>query len=208
MPRPGDVIIIPAGHVHACNPDNGRWEYQMVHADQDWATSLLPRDDSILLARIAVLRDQRLHHRLSAVNDLVSSDADGQRIETALREILREAAAARPWRTIEPDTDTELSWRLTPVLQRLHEDASTPALDDLAALAGMNRFQLIRSMKRATGLSPVAWRHNDRVNTARALLRQGRPLAEVAHTLGFADQSHFHRVFRAYTATTPGAYRG
>jgi hypothetical protein len=34
----GDVILIPAGHVHACNPENGRWQYQMIQADQDWVT--------------------------------------------------------------------------------------------------------------------------------------------------------------------------
>jgi AraC-like DNA-binding protein len=32
-------------------------------------------------------------------------------------------------------------------------------------------------------------------------------LAEVADAAGFFDQSHFTRVFRQYTGTTPGAYR-
>ena len=205
--RPRDVIVIPAGHVHACNPDNGRWEYQMIHADQNWLASLLPQAATTLLECITVLRDEHLHRRLSAVTELVLSDAARPQIEEALRNALSECAAVQPWCRIGAETDAELSWRLAPVLQRLHEDASTPSLDDLAALAGMSRYQLIRSMKRATGLSPVAWRHNDRVNTARALLRQGRPVAEVAHALGFADQSHFHRVFRAYVATTPGTYR-
>ncbi|HWV76460.1 MAG TPA: helix-turn-helix domain-containing protein [Isoptericola sp.] len=50
-------------------------------------------------------------------------------------------------------------------------------------------------------------RHNDRVTAARAMLRAGRPLAETAYELGFADQSHFHRVFRAHVAATPGVYR-
>lgn len=40
--EPGDVVVIPAGQVHACNPDAGRWLYQMVHMDQNWAVSLAP----------------------------------------------------------------------------------------------------------------------------------------------------------------------
>ncbi|WP_176518330.1 AraC family transcriptional regulator, partial [Pseudomonas faucium] len=32
-------------------------------------------------------------------------------------------------------------------------------------------------------------------------------LAEVAYRLGFADQSHFQRVFKAHVGVTPGQYR-
>lgn len=50
--EPGDVIVIPAGQVHACNPDHGRWLYQMIHTDQAWAASLTPgRETSGLFDR-------------------------------------------------------------------------------------------------------------------------------------------------------------
>ena len=38
---PGDVVVIPTGHVHCCNPDGGRWLYQMTHMSQPWAASLI-----------------------------------------------------------------------------------------------------------------------------------------------------------------------
>lgn len=28
--EPGDVVLIPSGQVRACNPDRGRWDYQMI----------------------------------------------------------------------------------------------------------------------------------------------------------------------------------
>ena len=34
-----------------------------------------------------------------------------------------------------------------------------------------------------------------------------RPLAEIAAEAGFADQSHFTRLFRRYLGTTPGRFR-
>ncbi|MFE5337275.1 AraC family transcriptional regulator [Isoptericola sp. NPDC056573] len=208
----GDVILVPAGHVHSCNPDRGRWEYGMIHADQDWVAGLLPAGADALLAGITVLRDPGAYHRVRAVEDLLFAPGDGGRVdaagvEEALRQALRTCATASPHRRIAPTTDDALLERLRPVLARLHDDASNPALDELAAVAGMDRYALVRTMKRATGLTPVAWRHNDRVTAARAMLRAGRPLAETAHALGFADQSHFHRVFRAHVAATPGAYR-
>ncbi|GAA4388106.1 MULTISPECIES: helix-turn-helix domain-containing protein [Brevibacterium] len=40
------------------------------------------------------------------------------------------------------------------------------------------------------------------------MLRAGTSVVETAIALGFVDQSHFHRVFRAHVAALPGAYRG
>ena len=34
-----------------------------------------------------------------------------------------------------------------------------------------------------------------------------RPIAAIATSLGFADQSHFSRVFARVTGMTPGRYR-
>jgi len=45
------------------------------------------------------------------------------------------------------------------------------------------------------------------VQLARAQLRQGRAIAEVAQEAGFADQAHLQRAFKRHLATTPGHYR-
>ena len=41
----------------------------------------------------------------------------------------------------------------------------------------------------------------------RRRLRRGEAVADVAQSLGFADQAHFHRHFTAAYAITPGRYR-
>ncbi|WP_243754560.1 helix-turn-helix transcriptional regulator [Bordetella trematum] len=98
--------------------------------------------------------------------------------------------------------------RSTPLLSALRAQAGdSPTLPDLAALGGMSQFQLIRAFRRLTGLPPHAWMLDQRVIVAREWLRAGQPLAEIAQNLGFADQSHFQRVFKAHTAVTPGQYR-
>ena len=51
---------------------------------------------------------------------------------------------------------------------------------------------------------------DDEVRTATARLYLGQPdiaVAEVAHLLGFADQSTFHRAFKRWTGHTPARYR-
>lgn len=204
----GDVIVIAAQQVHQCNPDDGSWRYQMVHMDQAWAAAQATTERAAaLFSGVTVLRRPRLHHLDAGWSDLIFADAAGDRIETGLRELVTELGAATPAHAVSGTADPVLLERLRPVLQRLRDDASTPSLEELAGSVGLTRYQLSRAVKRATGLAPVAWRQNSRVARARDLLREGRPIAETAHALGFTDQSHFHRVFRAHVAASPGGYR-
>lgn len=206
--EPGDVIVIAAGQVHQCNPDNGSWRYQMIHMDQGWATALAATDRAdALFSGVVVLRRPDLHHRSSAWADLIFAGESAERIEDAFRELLDQLSRAAPEHSVTNDTDTALLDRLHPVLDRLREDESNPSLDELARIVGLTKYQLVRAVKRATGLAPLAWRQNARIGKARLLLREGHPIADAAHELGFTDQSHFHRVFRAHVATSPGAYR-
>lgn len=205
---PGDVIVIPADQVHACNPDRGLWRYQMIHMDQAWAESLAPgRGSSRLFEAIRVLRNPELYIQVNAVNDAICADEPRERLEARFTELFASLEAAAPAHAISGEAAPELLPRLAPVMHRLRTDESNPRLSELAAAVGMTTYQLVRAMRRATGLPPLAWRQNARVLRAREMLRQGQPIAESAYALGFTDQSHFHRVFSAHVATSPGSYR-
>ncbi len=80
-------------------------------------------------------------------------------------------------------------------------------LDELAALAGIDRFRLTRGFKQAYGLAPHAYLIQLRLSRARRLLAHGETPADVAAMLGFADQSHLGRWFRRAYGLTPAAYR-
>ena len=45
------------------------------------------------------------------------------------------------------------------------------------------------------------------IEKARERLRTGAAIAHLAHDLGFADQSHFHRMFVKFYSVTPGCYQ-
>lgn len=210
---PGDVVIIPAGHVHCCNPDAGRWRYQMTHLDAVWADNLAPAISGATGVR--VLRSPAVYSQLTNVNDAIAADRPAAELERECRRLAvmigdtgREESTTVPTMPAPTDGRQALTEELEPVLHRLRYDESTPALDDLAEMVGMSRYQLIRAVKQVTGLSPVAWRQNARILEARRMLRSGAVIADTASRLGFTDQSHFHRIFRAHVASTPGAYRG
>ncbi len=81
----------------------------------------------------------------------------------------------------------------------------TPTLRELGQLAGWHPHHLQRLFRQRYGVTPSQYHAHRRLGAAFILLSQGIPAAEVALRLGFADQSHFIRVFRRYAGVTPGA---
>jgi AraC-like DNA-binding protein len=86
------------------------------------------------------------------------------------------------------------------------QPAEVVTLEALAAECGLSRFQVLRGMARATGLTPHAYLMQRRIDLARRLIAAGTPLAEAAATSGFADQSHMTRLFVRKYGVSPGAY--
>jgi AraC-like DNA-binding protein len=79
---------------------------------------------------------------------------------------------------------------------------------DVAQACGLSRGYFIRAFKKMTGKAPHQWILSQRVEQARGLLiGTGMSLADVALACGFADQSHFTRVFSGATGLPPGAWR-
>jgi AraC family transcriptional regulator len=103
---------------------------------------------------------------------------------------------------------------LTPLQERrvtsrlLDDVAGDTSLSELAALCGLSRSHFVRAFKQSTGMPPHRWLSMQRVKRAKELLRGTRmPIAEIALTCGFADQSHLTRVFSKACRISPGAWR-
>jgi AraC family transcriptional regulator len=81
-------------------------------------------------------------------------------------------------------------------------------LADLAAACELSVRQFTRAFRTTTGMAPHQWLVQRRVGKATDLLsRSNRSLADIASDCGFADQSHFTRVFTRAVGLTPGEYR-
>jgi AraC-like DNA-binding protein len=198
----GSLVLVPAGCVHACNPlPDARWSYQMLHLDAQWLQANMP----LLCADSAsVLHDPALYRQFCAINALLFSSASAAGKQAALLAFLHACAASRT--TSLPASVAVIPAQLHPVLQAL-QIQPLASLEQLSRLAGMSRYQLIRAFRAATGMTPHAFQLNLSVNRARSRLQAGTALAQLAHELGFADQSHLQRVFKAHTGITPGRYR-
>ncbi|PFG24114.1 AraC family chemosensory pili system transcriptional regulator ChpD [Pseudomonas lurida] len=88
--------------------------------------------------------------------------------------------------------------------EHLHQPLT---LDHLGAELGLSKFHLLRAFQKETGLTPREWAMQLRTRRAKGLLRNGMAASDVAHHLGFADQSHLNRHFRSAYGITPGLYQ-
>jgi AraC family transcriptional regulator len=82
------------------------------------------------------------------------------------------------------------------------------SLSSIARDCGLSPGHFARAFAISVGQPPHQWLLEQRVDRARQLLSESAlPLAEIAIQCGFADQSHFTRVFSARTGLSPGRWR-
>lgn len=206
----GTLVTINPADVHSCNPDEGVWSYRMLFVDTHWIgqlqQELLGGQTDYRAFETHYQSQPALSQRFSHLYQLLATAQDPLASETALIEFLQPLFTT-------PDTDLQAAPRYMPEIRRVTElildqlGESLP-LEQLCAVSGLNRYQLIRRFKHIHGMAPHAFQLDQRIKRARQLLRdQNQPLTDVAQQLGFADQAHFQRHFRQRTALTPGRYR-
>ena len=82
------------------------------------------------------------------------------------------------------------------------------SLSTIAKQMNVHPAQLAREFRHRTGISVGECIRRLRVEYAiERLTSTSIPIAEIAHAAGFADQSHFCRVFRNCTGATPAQFR-
>ncbi|HEY4081199.1 MAG TPA: AraC family transcriptional regulator [Burkholderiaceae bacterium] len=198
---PGDVLWNPPGtrHVDTFTGVGGLFLALSIGAGQAQALGLndggarrlvgLPQQGALRLATQPLTLD------LGGLLDM----------EEACRQLCSVTSAApAAHRKQEP---REPAW-LRRCMERLVDECEQPLrLAALAGAAGVHPVSLARTFRRHYGISPGQLQRRALLNRAAQLLRGGEPIAEVAAQLGFADQSHFTRLFRAEYRCTPAAWR-
>jgi AraC family transcriptional regulator len=81
-------------------------------------------------------------------------------------------------------------------------------LAEIATAVGVHPVYLATTFRRHFRQTVGDYQRQLRIGFAcKQLTQRCAPLAEIALSAGFADQSHFARVFKRYLGITPGAYR-
>ncbi|GAA0785174.1 AraC family transcriptional regulator [Marinobacterium sediminicola] len=207
----GMLVTINPGDIHSCNPEKGIWSYRMLFIDTRWLGELQSEIYSTQNLDYCPFKSDYMsqdggYHAFDQLYRKLSDHSLAMAAESDLIEFL--------YPLFEGHTAIEHErYKCLPELQRMSElildrldDNLT--LEELGAVSGLSRYQLIRLFRKHYGLPPHAWQLDQRIRRARQLLKQpDSSLSDIAQQLGFADQAHFQRHFRQRTALTPGQFQ-
>ena len=168
-------------------------------------------DYSCLYEPRLVIYEPRVMGCAKLLADLCAGSAPDDRL---FGESVTVALLASVIRTVNVETGDRPSCQLAPWQLRLAKEylednfSRGVSLAELANLTGLSRSWFARGFRGATGVSPYSWALKIRVQRAQELLLKGNiPLASVAVQVGFADQSHFTKVFRRLAGATPREWK-
>lgn len=199
---PGDVLWNPPGtrHQDSFVDPQGRFAALSLPARQ--AAGLGLQDGG---ARLLCTTARRLAQGLAL--QPVALDLGGLlQIEDRCRRLCAFSRTVPPGEDAAARETREPAW-LRRCMEQLVDDCERPLqLAELAARAGVHAVSLSRAFRRHYGMSPGQLQRRALLNRAAGRLRNGQAIADVAAQMGFADQSHFTRLFRAEYRCTPAAW--
>jgi AraC-like DNA-binding protein len=128
----------------------------------------------------------------------------------AVREMkLAHGQCNKPFATSRRETLQLQTWRLRRVQKYIRSHISLAIkLKDLADAAGLTPMYFAAQFRARTGLRPHEYVMQQRVARAQVLLREpGSEIADIACSVGFANQAHFTTMFRRHLGITPHRWR-
>ena len=77
------------------------------------------------------------------------------------------------------------------------------SIEQMSEKVNISSYHMIRKFTSENGLTPHKFQMQCRIRKAQQLLRQGYKVVDVAHMVGFCDQSHLDRVFKKQVGISP-----
>lgn len=208
----GAVVVMNPHEIHACNPTNDSpWSYFMLYVDPRWLAKLqrevgVGSDGGFRPLALHMTRDPTLYRDVLDLCDKLFDAACPLDVrEEASMAFFRRLLKRPDIHRTEPQRDDSALQHVIEFI-RAHCTESL-SLERIATEAGLSPTYLVRSFKRRYGITPHAFLTDCRVRHGQAALKSGGAIADVALECHFADQAHFQRTFKRFTAATPNQYR-
>ncbi len=212
----GELLLIHPGEVFDVHFFKEEFTRYFIHFDVlPPVSGQRPGDDWDLLARRRLeTPDFRTTHYLCSqvLNEWIRTDSYWrQRGGAYLTELL--VSLHRETRHLQASRNVpRLKKNLHKIrrARRFIEDnvKEKPELDEMAAVAGLNKDYFSKVFRECVGYSPYAYLTKCRINSARNTpIKSDLPIKLIAEKTGFNDPQQFTRVFKKLTDTTPARFR-
>lgn len=209
----GSVMIIAPGEVHtgeAVQRDEG-WDYCAFYPGEsllnEVAQTVLSGKGAVNFGTQGIRHDPVMARRMLQAAALIKQSPDPLEKECAMYQILNLLVGHYGERTVKGSRQGMLRADIRQAIDFLHcSYTQSLSVKEIAQVAGLSEFYFMRTFQKMTGLSVHQYLTQIRLMRAKALLAKGVSAAQVASDIGFFDQSHLIKHFRAHFGTTPGLF--
>ncbi|AUU91014.1 AraC family transcriptional regulator [Enterobacteriaceae bacterium ENNIH3] len=209
----GTVMVIMPGEVHtgeAVQRDEG-WDYCAFYPSQslinDVAETVLKGRGDVNLGTEGMRHDPRIARRMLHAAQVLNASDDPLEKACVMYQILNILIGNYGERTVKGARQDVMRADIRKAIEFLHNSyAQTLTVKDIATVAGLSEFYFMRTFQAMTGLSVHQYLTQIRLVRAKGLLSRGISASQVASDVGFFDQSHLIKHFRAHFGTTPGLF--
>ncbi|MFC4597629.1 AraC family transcriptional regulator [Cohnella hongkongensis] len=125
-----------------------------------------------------------------------------------LRLLLHQLGAARAKNRLAAPAAADADHIVKQALQYLTLQYAQPiSVSGIAGMLGYHRTHLCKLFKQATGMSPMQYLLQIRMQRAELLLASQMTIEQVASSVGYGDALYFSKKFRAWSGHSPSEYR-
>jgi AraC-like DNA-binding protein len=208
--RPGTAFfaIVPSRHRYYLPESSPGWTFGWVGIYHPYLLARVTKQVASTGPLVELAPDGALAaHTLRLVRGAIKKDfADRFEVESALFDFL---FAYERLAHLSRDSSDEAKGLLDDVQARILTSLPRAiAVEELAAAYGMTRSHFSHFFRSRTGRTPAHFATEVRVHSAACMLHESRmPLKQVALACGFANASHFCRIFRQFQHLSPASYR-
>lgn len=220
---PGDVAVVPAGHLHRPTVLQPRRDYRRTALwVRDAFLAELP-GRQVPWGRLFEEVATRQHFFIGGdtfygravgamMGQLAALPPEFRGREAACRALVAQIVlyacnALQPGGAALPAGSVARDPIVSAALQIINSHLAEPlTLDRLAASCYVSKFHLVRLFRAYTGLTPHQYILSKRLQQARRLLAQGVPATRAAIQCGFEHYSGFYDAFKKHTGCTPGQF--
>lgn len=205
LPHPCVHLVFERGRAQVVGVPLRRFRRRLHGQDRVFGIKFRPAAfQPFLRAPLSRLTDRVLRLRAvfgresDALRDAILGEADARRCAALAEAFLGERLPVMP---------EAIAW-LRDLVERLASDPGITRVEQVAALAGLEPRQLQRRFNAAVGVSPkwVIQRYRLHEAAERLARAEVTDMAGLALQLGYFDQSHFIRDFKAVVGKSPGRY--
>ncbi len=201
---PGQLVILHPDELHDGRAGDGAaFRYRTAYIPPSDIQSVLGGAPLPFVAG-AISSDPRLRRAIGALLADLDRPLTGLAYQDALYDLAMALDAVSGGGPTARVVHREAAWRARDLIEdRLDGRFS---LAELEQATGHDRWQLSRDFRAVFGTSPYRYLILRRLEKARGMMLAGDTAADAAYGSGFADQSHFGRLFKKAFGLTPNAW--